>query len=1074
MKQFLATLIFFQSLFLFSQSVKLETVVQKGHNAAVKAVAISPDGKYVATGSRDKSAKVWDISSGRELRSFLGHQLTVNAVEFSPDGKLLATSSADNTAKVWEVLTGKELFSTPADKKYMTDVAFSPDGEYMVCAGYGDSAQVWKISSNSLLKKIPVNADQGSGYGTSIAFSPDGKWLAFGEDNKTANVYNAKTFELAYTFKPEQGWCGGCGTIVCFSPDSKMLAKLGHDSNVETYDLKQGKLVKTYGDQLDEIAGVAFSVDGKTIMGAGDKQVFQWDVQTGLLKLKFIASEKDDINEAIYSTDGKLILTANNDNTATAWQAADGAKVQVYTGILNTTEKGGIDYDPNNYRESFISKYIRLKNSILLSPDGKGILKGKSGTKAKLWDISGGEPYMQYLGHQKAVLCFDYSNDGKSLVTGDVSGKAILWDVKTSKKLMEFNGHRDPLFDVKFSPDGETLLSSSWDATTIVWDIQTGEKLTVLDLNNNASFSTAYTPDGLYLITGRLGKTLDMWEPDSKTIIRSFIGHTGVVSSISFSPVNKNLMLTSSWDGTMRLWDITTGLTVKKFKGHKGAVYTVAYSPDGKYIISGGDDRVIRIWDAASAKLVKMLEGHQAEVSSLVVSNDGKYLVSVSLDDVIKIWDLDKGKEFYEHIHIGENDWMAKNMDGYFNATPGARDAIHFVKGMESFGSDQFFEKFYRPDLLNNLFKNRGGESKMQGMDDVLKTSPPPIVKLAILPIPGKNTAELFVKITDAGGGVDELKIMQNGKSIPLINPNFPSKKNEFTIYKDTLPMVGGLNTFSASAFSKARVESPVSEAKLFSDNTDKTSVCHLFAIGIDRYKNGNLTLNYAREDAEAFASLIHEKANGLFSQVKIHSLYDADATKKNILDTLNKLESQINQNDVFLFFYAGHGSLVDNRFFFITTECTRLYDLSSLNKEGLEASLLQEKLKNIKALKQVIIMDACQSGGSVELLAERGSLEEKAIAQLSRSAGIHVLASAGSEQNSKELKELGHGLFTYVLLQALSGQADGVPHDGKITVYELKSYLDDQVPALNQQYSGKAQYPYTFSRGHDFPLVLE
>ena len=118
--------------------------------------------------------------------------------------------------------------------------------------------------------------------------------------------------------------------------------------------------------------------------------------------------------------------------------------------------------------------------------------------------------------------------------------------------------------------------------------------------------------------------------------------------------------------------------------------------------------------------------------------------------------------------------------------------------------------------------------------------------------------------------------------------------------------------------------------------------------------------------------------------------------------------------------------------------------------------------------------MDACQSGGSVELLAMRGSQEEKAIAQLSRSAGIHVMASAGSEQNAKEITQLGHGLFTYVLLKAMSGAADGAPKDGKITIYELKSYLDDQVPELNRQYSGKIQYPYTFSRGHDFPIVFE
>jgi uncharacterized caspase-like protein len=165
---------------------------------------------------------------------------------------------------------------------------------------------------------------------------------------------------------------------------------------------------------------------------------------------------------------------------------------------------------------------------------------------------------------------------------------------------------------------------------------------------------------------------------------------------------------------------------------------------------------------------------------------------------------------------------------------------------------------------------------------------------------------------------------------------------------------------------------------------------------------------------------------------------------------------------------------MVDNQFYFIPTGCSRLYDIGALGKEAIEAAVLQEKLRGIKALKQLIIMDACQSGGSVELLATRGAGEEKAIAQLSRSAGIHVMASAGSEQFATEFNELGHGLFTYVLIRALQGEADGAPKDGKVTIYELKSFIDDQVPEMTRKLKGKPQYPYTFSRGQDFPIVVE
>jgi uncharacterized caspase-like protein len=217
------------------------------------------------------------------------------------------------------------------------------------------------------------------------------------------------------------------------------------------------------------------------------------------------------------------------------------------------------------------------------------------------------------------------------------------------------------------------------------------------------------------------------------------------------------------------------------------------------------------------------------------------------------------------------------------------------------------------------------------------------------------------------------------------------------------------------------------------------------------------------------------DKSNShLYKDIELISLYDDQATRQNILSKLDELGDKIHQEDVFIFYYAGHGSMVDNKFYFIPTESLRLYDEGALNKEAIEAGLLQEKFKNLKALKQLIIMDACQSGGSVELLAARGANEEKAIAQLSRSAGIHVMASAGSEQFATEFKELGHGLFTYVLINALRGDADGAPKDGKVTIYELKSYIDDQVPEMTRKMKGNPQYPYTFSRGQDFPIIIK
>ena len=381
-----------------------------------------------------------------------------------------------------------------------------------------------------------------------------------------------------------------------------------------------------------------------------------------------------------------------------------------------------------------------------------------------------------------------------------------------------------------------------------------------------------------------------------------------------------------------------------------------------------------------------------------------------------------------------------------------------------NFTDPTFYRKFFKTDPRNP-----------KAFREVCKTRLRPSVKLAVIPLV-KGKAEVYVRIVDNGNGVENLKLFHNGKSVPLNHESlsFPKSRGQATTYKHEVDLVGGANVFLRQHAIKTTLSPMPRPQNYFQITWQKTALAIVLAVGINEYKNTKLNLNFARADAESFGKLVNDKSRQLFKNVELHTLYDKEATRQKILDKLDELSARISQEDVLIFYYAGHGSMIDNKFYFIPTESSRLYDASSLHKEAIEASVVQEKFKNIKALKQLIVMDACQSGGSVELLATRGAQEEKAIAQLSRSAGIHVMASAGSEQFATEFNALGHGLFTHVLIKGLQGEADGAPKDGKVTIYELKSYVDDQVPEVTRKLKGNPQYPYTFSRGHDFPLVIE
>lgn len=1048
----------------------LETVIQQGHELAVVAVVVSPDSNYLVTGSRDKSAKLWEYSTGREVRSFLGHEATVRTAAFTPDGKFLLTGSNDNSVRLWDVTDGSVRLQISMPE-IITSVAVDPKSRFFVAGGNSDSVIVFDASGNTI-RKLPASPDKGMGSGVNIAFSPDGTFLTVSEDNRVINIYRTTDWARVKSLSLVEGFCGGCGTRAVFSSDNRWLFAASNHSPLRKYAVPSFEPAGIISNLTEDLTGLALSNDGKFLARATEKSVTLWNLEKGD-SVEITAAEKAEFHQVTFNNDGSELLIACDNNTAMRWEVASKSFHAPFTGLLNQRDRGGMDYDPNFYWQSAIARFIRFKNNIILTRDGKSLIKGKLGTRVKQWDIASGKVEMEYAGHEKAALCYELSADGTRLITGGGDGKIILWDTRSGEQLTTINAYREPVFDVHFNTDESKVISSSWDGTMRIHDLATQKTLTYVEFEKGSAYNILLSKGDLYFVTARLDNSLQMWEVDTKKEVRNFIGHTEVVSSIAFTRDQKSL-LSSSWDGSIRLWDIGTGLATKKFKASSSAVHAAILSQDEKSIYAAGADRLIRVWDIAGSKVIREFRGHKTDVTSLVLSADNKMLISHSLDGVTKFWDLSSGKEFFEHILIGEHDWMAKSPEGYFSGTDEARRFVHFVSGTNTFALDQFFNEYFRPDLLPKLFQSRSSSSQDKGIQGKLKTSTPPTVKVAVVPLsPGK--AEVFVRVTDNGSGAGNLRLFHNGKNVALNHQSLemPKARGEATTYKQVIELIGGNNVFAAQATNRENIESDPQTVSYFSEHATRSSTCYILSVGINQYRNNKLSLNYAKSDAQSFAELMKGRSGELFRNVELIALYDAEATRTRILATLDDLAARVNPEDVFVFYYAGHGSMVDNRFYFIPTETSRLYDERALNREAIEASMLQEKFRHVKALKQLIIMDACQSGGSVELLATRGAGEEKAIAQLSRSAGIHVMASAGSEQFASEFASLGHGLFTSILIRALEGEADGAPKDGKVTIYELKSFIDDQVPEASRKLKGNPQYPYTFSRGQDFPLVL-
>ncbi|MFN7382996.1 MAG: toll/interleukin-1 receptor domain-containing protein, partial [Dolichospermum sp.] len=289
----------------------------KGHQDWVRSVSFSPDGKTIATVSRDKTARLWNLQ-GELLHELKGHQEVVysvnvsvssvsfSSVSFSPDGKTIATASRDNTARLWN-LQGELLHELKGHQSIVFSVSFSPDGKTIATASWDNTARLWNLQGE-LLHELKGHQQAVN----SVSFSPDGKTIATASSDNTARLWNLQG-ELLHELKGHQEAVNS----VSFSPDGKTIATASWDKTARLWNL-QGKMLHELKGHQEAVFSVSFSPDGKTIATASsDKTARLWNLQGELLhELK---GHQGIVSSVSFSPDGKTIATASSDNTARLW-----------------------------------------------------------------------------------------------------------------------------------------------------------------------------------------------------------------------------------------------------------------------------------------------------------------------------------------------------------------------------------------------------------------------------------------------------------------------------------------------------------------------------------------------------------------------------------------------------------------------------------------------------------------------------------------------------------------------------------------------------------------------------------
>jgi eukaryotic-like serine/threonine-protein kinase len=627
----------------------------EGHAGPVVAVVFSPDGKRLASGSEDRTFRIWNAETGQLLARVREHAASVARLAFSPDGRLLASGCYDGTIKIWRLTpSGIEddspLVTFRGHAAGFICVAFSPDGRLLASGSQDKTIKLWQIPPIVSSTPSPPGSNQRNDQTlpgreatmplytladhrsriNCIVFSPDGRRLA-SASGETSDVFRpgeVKLWDLAERrVALELNDHTATVTGLAFSPDGKYLATGSYDRTIKIWDLamratgKARSPLRTLHGHGKAILDLVFSRDGNHLASAGqDRTVGVWNPWVGEEVLR-LRGHTDEVNAVALSPDGRRVASGSEDKTVRVWDATTSQETQTLEG------------------------HEQDVNCVAVDPSGRRLATASDDGTVGIWDAAAGKSLFRLSGHRAGANSVAFHPGGRWLASGAQDGAIKIWDLAGGTEVATWNGQGGIVNTIAFSPDGRNLATCHEDGMVRIWTAPGRTEFISFDnkprlallAHKHGALGVAFSPDGRLLASGGRDATAIIWDPASGARLRTLTGHEARVTGVAFSPDGRRLA-TASADSTIRLWSAADGEMLHTLKGHVRMVAAVCFTPDGSRLASASDDQTVKIWDPATGEEALTLRGHADTVTSIAFSPDGRWLASGSDDWTVKIW----------------------------------------------------------------------------------------------------------------------------------------------------------------------------------------------------------------------------------------------------------------------------------------------------------------------------------------------------------------------------------------------------------------------------------------------------
>ncbi len=999
------------------------------------------------------------------------------------------------------------VIETGGHKAMIRELLFTPDGRELVSVSDDKTIRIWSVHADGrravLARTVRGQIEAGrGGMMASAALSParaggQPQWLAVGG-------YLAGNPDERYAIRLHDYASGEVGAMLyghedavlalTFSPDGRWLASASKDLSIRLWDTTQlhvGRLdrasVRLTGHK-EHIYDLAWSKHGHRLVSASyDRTVGLWDT-SGLARgraqlIRRLRGHTDHVRTVAFHPDGNVFASGSKDQTIMLWQADSGQAIKI------------------------LAKGIHKVAALAFSPDGRSLLAGNTAPPkpeaVTLFTYPEGKVQRIFKGHDNTVLASAFHPNGQWVASGGGDHKEILlWQTQSGEILSRLEGKGQSIWAVGFSKGGQYL---SWGHTSRFaspnrrgplehyFDLKALDRLSQSPKLPRGAFVQALEREGKLKFTLTRGGPYDY---DYRLDIRR---------------------------GRKRLGSIRRDHT----DGYRHSAYS--FTPDGQHVLSGGMNGELRLYDLSGKTRARFL-GHTGEIKALAVSQDGRWALSGALDQTLRLWSLDNLSEADRSDMIIRpvlslfpainGEWIAWTPKGFFTASSqGARLIGYSInQGVAKTGkyvsADQLYDRFYRPDLIHSrlhgdpqkLWQQKGSQSDVK---TVLSAGLPPRIDL-VTPRPNttvvKPSTDVRIALHDQGGGIgrvvwkvdgvtlavdmrpsdstsrrlppesttrtltQEIALSPGANRVEIIAYN---RRNDIASPPVTLLITLGANPGSAPSREapKGPVVAPIPAPQL---PPELQPSLHMLMVGVDRYLDPELTLNYAVSDAQSLSQSLQNMATPLFREIIGHKLFDEDVTIAKLDQAFRAISAVLRPHDVFVLYFAGHGITLDAQYYFLPYDLIYNDNNDAVRQYGINQDHLQSWLAHVPARRSLVLLDTCESGSFLQAeAASRNMVEQTATAKLTRATGRATIVAATANQPAVEGYK-GYGVFTYAILQALRRADTAVGNgDGYTGLFEIATYVSTRVPEIAMKEFGFEQTPKSYTLGADFPLAV-